>query len=116
MDEEAVRQHCILPLHLKRFLRQRDHEALQEHAEQLHRSEEKEREAAKAAAIADAAEKTTETTELTVKVEKKDSEQTVNTDEQDADDKMWESVDKDLGDLFSQVDPDLLELDDNAER
>ncbi|CAH0405411.1 unnamed protein product [Chilo suppressalis] len=105
-EAEALRRHCRLRIHLGRYVQHRDTRTLRKHAErihrQLHRQQEDEKEAVTAEESADKAKvDKTETAEETKKNE--NASEAVNVS--GSEDKLWADVDKDIGELLREVDP-----------
>jgi zinc finger CCCH domain-containing protein 13 len=121
--KEALSRHCGTRSHLQRYVRYRDHKQLVEEAEKLHRSNQEKRAAAKAAT----AKKTTtsesgDNAEVVIKKEPNESPKktattttATNDDDKESDEKMWESVDKDLGDLLREVAPEVADEDEDGD-
>ncbi|XP_039754538.1 zinc finger protein on ecdysone puffs-like isoform X2 [Pararge aegeria] len=115
-EAEALRRHCRLRAHLGRYVQHRDTRTLRRHAERIHRQLHQQKEEEKEAAGDDNA-------ESKVKVEKTDQVGEKKTLENGADpsnvsgseDKLWADVDKDIGELLREVDPQGNEASDDEE-
>lgn len=89
-EESVIKKHCATRSHLKAFVRYREDQSLRLEAERIQRKQKEAKEKKK-----EAAEKSSE-----VKKENGDE------NEEGGEDKIWEDVDKDLGDLLREVGPD----------
>ncbi|XP_073958499.1 uncharacterized protein [Choristoneura fumiferana] len=114
-EAEALRRHCRLRIHLGRYVQHRDTRTLRKHAERIHRQLHQQREEEKEANNTDdVAEK--------VKVEKPETNEEKKKIENGGDavnaageDKLWADVDKDIGELLREVDPQGNEGSDDDE-
>lgn len=97
-EESFVKKHCLTRSHLKAFIRHKDEE---EKAQAAKEEEEEKNEG-------DEKEKTKDNDESV--------NETKNTDEEEhGEDKLWEDVDKDLGDLLREVEPNENDEDEEDE-
>ncbi|OWR53702.1 Zinc finger protein on ecdysone puffs [Danaus plexippus plexippus] len=115
-EAEALRRHCRLRVHLGRYVQHRDTRTLRRHAErihrQLHQQKEDEKEVAASEEVADKE-----------KIEKKEpSVENANLENgadlsniSGSEDKLWADVDKDIGELLREVDPQGNEASDDDE-
>ncbi|XP_046962759.1 zinc finger protein on ecdysone puffs isoform X1 [Vanessa cardui] len=114
-EAEALRRHCRLRIHLGRYVQHRDTRTLRRHAERIHRQLHQQKEDEKEAANDD--------TENKVKVEKTEPAAEKKSQENGAEvtnasgneDKLWADVDKDIGELLREVDPQGNEASDDEE-
>ncbi|XP_045777026.1 zinc finger protein on ecdysone puffs isoform X2 [Maniola jurtina] len=115
-EAEATRRHCRLRAHLGRYVQHRDTRTLRRHAERIHRQLHQQKEEEKEAAGG-------ENAESKVKVEKAESTGDKKNLENGAEasnisgseDKLWADVDKDIGELLREVDPQGNEASDDEE-
>ncbi|XP_069359971.1 zinc finger protein on ecdysone puffs-like isoform X2 [Maniola hyperantus] len=115
-EAEVTRRHCRLRAHLGRYVQHRDTRTLRRHAERIHRQLHQQKEEEKEAAGGDNA-------ESKVKVEKAESTGDKKNLENGAEaanisgseDKLWADVDKDIGELLREVDPQGNEASDDEE-
>uniref|UniRef100_A0A6M2DTG6 Uncharacterized protein n=1 Tax=Xenopsylla cheopis TaxID=163159 RepID=A0A6M2DTG6_XENCH len=113
--EAALKKHCRIRTHLQRYVRHRDDKELRKQAEKMHRKNQEAKEAKK---------KSDESGEVTASTPKKGKESNGVQDsakkesaskkkiengsvgdEDENVDKLWEDVDKDLGDILREVEP-----------
>ncbi|CAH0724838.1 unnamed protein product, partial [Brenthis ino] len=114
-ESEALRRHCRLRIHLGRYVQHRDTRTLRRHAERIHRQLHQQKEDEKEATNEDNTEK--------AKVEKNETASEKKCIENGADvanasgseDKLWADVDKDIGELLREVDPQGNEASDDEE-
>ncbi|XP_026492687.1 zinc finger protein on ecdysone puffs isoform X3 [Vanessa tameamea] len=114
-EAEALRRHCRLRIHLGRYVQHRDTRTLRRHAERIHRQLHQQKEDEKEAANDDTENKVkVEKTEPTI--EKKSQENGAEvTNTSGNEDKLWADVDKDIGELLREVDPQGNEASDDEE-
>ncbi|XP_053617165.1 zinc finger protein on ecdysone puffs-like isoform X2 [Plodia interpunctella] len=114
-EAEALRRHCRLRIHLGRYVQHRDTRTLRKHAERIHRQLHQQREEEKENA-------NTEEAGDKIKAEKQESTEEKKKLENgggDAsntsgnEDKLWADVDKDIGELLREVDPQTNEGSDD---
>ncbi|XP_023939468.1 zinc finger protein on ecdysone puffs isoform X2 [Bicyclus anynana] len=115
-EAEALRRHCRLRGHLGRYVQHRDTRTLRRHAERIHRQLHQQKEEEEKEAAGD------ENTESKVKVEKAESsgekkhlENGAEVSVSGSEDKLWADVDKDIGELLREVDPQGNEASDDEE-
>ncbi|CAF4792023.1 unnamed protein product [Pieris macdunnoughi] len=114
-EAEALRRHCRLRIHLRHYVQHRDTRTLRKQAERIHRQLHRHAEVKKEIA--------NEETSETSKQEKAESsgEKTVVENGNDSvnasgnEDKLWADVDKDIGELLREVDPEGNEASDDEE-
>ncbi|KAM3967786.1 uncharacterized protein ACR2FA_011323 [Aphomia sociella] len=105
---EALRRHCRMRIHLSRYVQHRDTRTLRKHAERIHRQlhQQKGDEKDDAKADDDTSEKIkTEKLEPNEENKKKLENGGDTTNTSGNEDKMWADVDKDIGELLREVDP-----------
>ncbi|XP_045493354.1 zinc finger protein on ecdysone puffs isoform X1 [Colias croceus] len=114
-EAEALRRHCRLRIHLRHYVQHRDTRTLRKQAERIHRQLHQQTEEEK---------ETTneESTEVKVKSEKTESsgekkavENGTDLNNSGNEDKLWADVDKDIGELLREVDPQGNEASDDEE-
>ncbi|XP_063821380.1 zinc finger protein on ecdysone puffs-like [Ostrinia nubilalis] len=103
-EAEALRKHCRLRIHLGRYVQHRDTRTLRKHAERIHRQLHQQKEdEEKDAAVTEDSEVKIEKTEPAEESKKVENGETANTSGNE--DKLWADVDKDIGELLREVDP-----------
>ncbi|XP_060803736.1 zinc finger protein on ecdysone puffs isoform X2 [Amyelois transitella] len=106
-EAEALRRHCRLRLHLGRYVQHRDTRTLRRHAERIHRQLHQQREEEKDNSNAEESADKVKTEKQEPTEEKKKMENgggdACNTSGNE--DKLWADVDKDIGELLREVDP-----------
>ncbi|CAK1601993.1 unnamed protein product [Parnassius mnemosyne] len=115
-EAEALRRHCRLRVHLGRYVQHRDTRTLRRHAERIHRQLHQHKEDEKT----DAGEENSEDKSKTEKTEPVNDKKNIEngTDVANAsgsEDKLWADVDKDIGELLREVDPQGNEGSDDDE-
>ncbi|XP_028036509.1 zinc finger protein on ecdysone puffs-like [Bombyx mandarina] len=112
---EVVRRHCRLRLHLGRYVQYRDTRTLRKHAERIHRQLHQQKQDVEESAN-DVVAKGKEEKEETIDEVKKKLDNTTETSNMSAnEDKLWADVDKDIGELLREVDPQGNEGTDDEE-
>lgn len=113
-EAEALRRHCRLRIHLGRYVQHRDTRTLRRHAERIHRQLHQQKEDEKESITEDNSEKNKEKNGAVS--EKKNLENgTDNANISGSEDKLWADVDKDIGELLREVDPQGNEPSDDEE-
>ncbi|XP_068626512.1 zinc finger protein on ecdysone puffs isoform X2 [Battus philenor] len=107
-ESETLRRHCRLRIHLGRYVQHRDTRTLRRHAERIHRQLHQQKEDEKI-------ETGEESTEDKSKAEKSEVEIDKKSLENGNEDKLWADVDKDIGELLREVDPQGNEGSDDDE-
>ncbi|XP_026319756.1 zinc finger protein on ecdysone puffs isoform X2 [Hyposmocoma kahamanoa] len=112
-EAEVLRRHCRLRIHLSRYVQHRDTRTLRKQAERIHRQLHQQKEDEKETPEEGDKIKTEkpDPTEDTKKLENGTDAANVSGSE----DKMWADVDKDLGELLSEVDAQANEGSDDEE-
>ncbi|KAJ0182551.1 hypothetical protein K1T71_001920 [Dendrolimus kikuchii] len=123
-EAEALRRHCRLRIHLGCYVQHRDTRTLRKHAERIHRQLHQQRDrgasdapapaAAPAGAAPLAADKPN-ATDAEADDEKKLDNGADPSNASGSEDKLWADVDKDIGDLLREVDPQGNEASEDEE-
>ncbi|KAL4712729.1 hypothetical protein ACJJTC_008026 [Scirpophaga incertulas] len=106
-EAEALRRHCRLRIHLGRYVQHRDTRTLRKHAERIHRQLHKQKEDEKEDPVSE------ENTDKIMQEKAEDTEESKKLENgtdnvnnvSGNDDKLWADVDKDIGELLREVDP-----------
>lgn len=114
-EAETLRRHCRLRIHLGRYVQHRDTRTLRKHAERIHRQLHQQKEEDKEAAAAEGDKLKTEKAESTDENKKKLDNGAENLITSGSEDKLWADVDKDIGELLREVDPQGNEGSDDEE-
>ncbi|XP_075972218.1 uncharacterized protein LOC142974007 isoform X2 [Anticarsia gemmatalis] len=118
-EAEALRRHCRLRIHLGRYVQHRDTRTLRKHAERIHRQLHQQKEEEKDVAASESDKVKTEKVESTDDSKKKLDNGADNSIASDgisgSEDKLWADVDKDIGELLREVDPQGNEGSDDDE-
>ncbi|CAH2050365.1 unnamed protein product, partial [Iphiclides podalirius] len=115
-EAEALRRHCRLRIHLGRYVQHRDTRTLRRHAERIHRQLHQQKEDAKAEAGEENSDGKVKNEKQDLGTDKKNLEngsELVNAS--GSEDKLWADVDKDIGELLREVDPQGNEGSDDDE-
>ncbi|CAG9796643.1 unnamed protein product [Diatraea saccharalis] len=105
-EAEALRRHCRLRIHLGRYVQHRDTRTLRKHAERIHRQLHQQKEEEKEASAADeSGEKVKQEKTETIEDTKKNENGSEAVNMSGSEDKLWADVDKDIGELLREVDP-----------
>ncbi|CAG9117680.1 hypothetical protein JYU34_003510 [Plutella xylostella] len=104
---DALRKHCRLRLHLGRYVQHRDTRTLRRHAERIHRQLHQNTDGEKDGASEAATDKIkTENPESTEEKKLENGTEVANASgNEGSEDKLWADVDKDIGELLREVDP-----------
>lgn len=106
--------HCRKRFHMQRYIRHKENEELKKRAEKLQRKETAEKEKKKEETTK---KKDDDTSSADVKEEiKEEAEPKEGDTSKSADDKLWEAVDKDLGELLEETDGNKSDDDDEDSR
>ncbi|XP_045448175.1 zinc finger protein on ecdysone puffs [Melitaea cinxia] len=115
-EAEALRRHCRLRVHLGRYVQHRDTRTLRRHAERIHRQLHQQKEDEKEAAAEETAENKNKVEKTEPATEKKNQENGADVvNASGSEDKLWADVDKDIGELLREVDPQGNEASDDEE-
>ncbi|XP_022821568.1 zinc finger protein on ecdysone puffs-like isoform X2 [Spodoptera litura] len=115
-EAEALRRHCRLRIHLGRYVQHRDTRTLRKHAERIHRQLHQQKEEEKETSPAETGDKATPVkVEDTEDPKKKLDNGADNSAASGSEDKLWADVDKDIGELLREVDPQGNEGSDDEE-
>ncbi|KPI94841.1 hypothetical protein RR46_11845 [Papilio xuthus] len=114
-EAEALRRHCRMRTHLGRYVQHRDTRTLRRHAERIHRQLHQQKEDEKAEAGEDTADDKVMTEKSESGNEKKNLENGADITNAGSEDKLWADVDKDIGELLREVDPQGNEGSDDDE-
>lgn len=107
--EKVLKDHCGVRSHLRAFLRQKEDRTVRKDAVQKKESDEKkEKEVAEKSEEKEEEQVTDDTSSMTTT----QNESETKVDDLEGDDKLWADVDKDLGDLLNEVQPEGEENDD----
>ncbi|XP_041975094.1 zinc finger protein on ecdysone puffs isoform X2 [Aricia agestis] len=113
---EVLRRHCRLRAHLGRYVRHRDTRTLRKQAERIHRQLHQQKEEEKENAEEEKAENKVKVEKIETNTDKKSLENgTESTNIAGNEDKLWDDVDKDIGDLLREVGPPGDEASDDEE-
>ncbi|CAB3239954.1 unnamed protein product [Arctia plantaginis] len=113
-EAEALRRHCRLRIHLGRYVQHRDTRTLRKHAERIHRQLHQHKEEEKDAASTEGVKVKIENSE-SAEENKKKLDNGENSITSGSEDKLWADVDKDIGELLREVDPQGNEGSDDEE-
>lgn len=109
-QEIALKKHCTMRSHLRAYVRYRDDRTLRKAAERIHKkhNESKQKETTKKDAVDGTKPEEKTAKEVPAAEDGKDGSEV-------GDDKMWEDVDKDLGELLREVGPSANNDDEDDE-
>ncbi|KAJ8735539.1 hypothetical protein PYW07_007159 [Mythimna separata] len=114
-ESEALRRHCRLRIHLGRYVQHRDTRTLRKHAERIHRQLHQQKEEEKEASAEAGDTIKSENVEATEEKKKLDNGADNSAASAGSEDKLWADVDKDIGELLREVDPQGNEGSDDEE-
>lgn len=114
-EAEALRRHCRLRIHLGRYVQHRDTRTLRKHAERIHRQLHQQKEEEKETITSESGDKKSIKPEAAEENKKKLDNGADNSTASGSEDKLWADVDKDIGELLREVDPQGNEGSDDEE-
>ena len=114
-EAEALRRHCRMRIHLGRYVQHRDTRTLRKHAERIHRQLHQHQEEKESTSTETGDKAKVEKTENTDENKKKLDNGVEISNASGSEDKMWADVDKDIGELLREVDPQGNEGSDDEE-
>ncbi|XP_047019845.1 zinc finger protein on ecdysone puffs-like isoform X1 [Helicoverpa zea] len=115
-EAEALRRHCRLRIHLGRYVQHRDTRTLRKHAERIHRQLHQQKEEDKEPSASETGDKNvSDKHEAVEETKKKLDNGADNSTASGSEDKLWADVDKDIGELLREVDPQGNEGSDDDE-
>ncbi|XP_063899646.1 zinc finger protein on ecdysone puffs isoform X2 [Helicoverpa armigera] len=114
-EAEALRCHCRLRIHLGRYVQHRDTRTLRKHAERIHRQLHQQKEDKEPSASETGEKNVSDKHEAVEETKNKLDNGADNSTASGSEDKLWADVDKDIGELLREVDPQGNEGSDDDE-